>query len=207
MNRDETSDEAVIQEIHEFWFGPIADGMNTQDRGELWWSGSAVTDTRIRNRFGIWVERALAGELPHWSSTAKGRMAAILLLDQFTRSIYRGTARAFAGDAAALVLCKEGLPIRHDQQLEPIQRTFYYLPLEHTEHLEEQNRCLGLYRKLAESVPETLKDEFQQSVGFAELHLDIIRRFGRFPHRNAILGRENTPAEAVYLKTAPRFGQ
>jgi len=207
MRLQHPAGDAMIQTIHNFWFGPIVNGINTEDRGELWWAGSPVTDKQIRSRFGAMVEQALTGAFREWAVTASGRLALIVLLDQFTRSIFRGTARAFAGDALALALCKEGLELQHDLQLEPIERSFYYLPLEHTEHLEEQNRCLALYKKLSESVPEALKNEFQQNVGFAELHLEIIRRFGRFPHRNTLLARENTPEETVYLKSAPRFGQ
>jgi len=207
MSFEHPASDAAIQEIHQFWFGPIINGINAEDRGELWWAGSMVTDEQIRSRFCTYVEQALVGEFQVWAFTATGRLALILLLDQFTRSIFRGTARAFAGDELALALCKEGLERQHDLQLEPIQRCFFYLPLEHTEHLEEQNRCLALYKKLSESVEDNLKNEFQQYVGFAELHLEIIRRFGRFPHRNALLVRENTPEETMYLKSAPCFGQ
>jgi uncharacterized protein (DUF924 family) len=132
----------------------------------------------------------------------------ILLLDQFRRNIYRGTADAFARDKAALKLCVEGAMAKKDRGLTPIQRAFFYMPLQHAESRKIQAKSVQLYSRLAEIVSPTYRETFETIAQFAELHRDIIERFGRFPHRNKLLNRANTPDEDEFLAgDSPSFGQ
>jgi uncharacterized protein (DUF924 family) len=130
------------------------------------------------------------------------------LLDQFRRNIHRNTAKAFEKDKVALKLCVEGAMEKTDQGLEPIQRAFFYMPLQHAESAKVQAKSCALYNKLAEVVSPTYRETFSTIAQFAELHRDIIDQFGRFPHRNQLLGRENTAEENEYLAgDSPDFGQ
>jgi uncharacterized protein (DUF924 family) len=130
------------------------------------------------------------------------------VLDQFRRNIYRGTADAFSKDKAALKLCVEGAMAKTDQGLTPIQRVFFYMPLQHAESKKVQAKSVELFTKLAAAVTPTYRETFETITQFAELHRDIIEQFGRFPHRNRLLGRENTPEEDEYLSSdSPDFGQ
>ena len=132
----------------------------------------------------------------------------MILLDQFTRNIYRGDARAFAGDPQARELVKQGLATGLDKALTPIQRSFFYMPLEHSESLQDQDQCVALFEQLLEEVPQQGKAVIQSSLDFAIKHRDIIRQFGRFPHRNQAIGRSSTPEEQAYLNSGgARFGQ
>jgi uncharacterized protein (DUF924 family) len=184
----------------EFWFGrDPGDATAAEQRSSLWWSKSPATDDEIRNRFEPLVLAAGAGDLDDWQTSIEGRLALILLTDQFPRNIYRDTPAAFQFDPMARKLCLEGLSSQADEKLRPIQRVFFYLPLEHSEDLAHQNQCVGLFRDLARSVPAELKPLFEGYVDFALRHQAIIERFGRFPHRNAILGRPSTPEEIDFL--------
>jgi uncharacterized protein (DUF924 family) len=152
--------------------------------------------------------RASEGRLDHWADEPRGRLALILLLDQFRRNIYRGSAKAFEKDKAALKLCVEGAMQKKDRGLTPIQRAFFYMPLQHAESRKVQAKSVELYGKLAEAVSPTFQETFLTIAQFAELHRDIIDQYGRFPHRNSLLGRDNTPEEDEYLAgDAPDFGQ
>ncbi len=131
-----------------------------------------------------------------------------MLLDQFSHDIYRATAQAFAQDELAPSLCLQGIDIGHDPPLRPIERTFYYLPIEHPESLEIQDKCVQHYEQLAASVPPATAKKLQSSLDYANRHRDIIARFGRFPHRNKLLGRASTAAEREYLSQGgATFGQ
>ena len=154
-----------------------------------WFSRNDVTDADIRNRFGPSVETAMRGELDGWAGRPEGSLALILLLDQFTRNIHRGDARAFSGDAAALRVATDAIASGHDRVCDPAMKAFYYMPFMHSEAIADQNRCVALMH--AHGAPDNLK--------FAIVHRDIIARFGRFPHRNPALGRHTTPAEAAFL--------
>src|SRR5690606_32287203 len=133
--------------------------------------------------------------------TPQGRLALIILLDQFPRNMYRETPQAFAFDAKARALTLEGLQAGDDQALRPIERVFFYLPLEHAEDLALQHRCVELFETLAASLPEETRKSFDGFTDFARKHRVIVERFGRFPHRNAILGRESTDEEIAFLRT------
>ncbi len=180
-----TTPEAIL----EFWFGPPPHRPR-----DAWFRKDASFDAVVRERFGDAVDDALAGGLVHWSRTARGALAHVILLDQFTRNIHRDTPRAFAGDALALAAAREAIARGFDRELEPIERGFLYLPFEHSEEWAMQERSLALFGQLAaETGDRTLLD-------WAEKHAAIIRRFGRYPHRNAALGRPSTAAELEFLR-------
>jgi uncharacterized protein (DUF924 family) len=175
-------------EILHFWFG--ADAVAPRD---FWFSKSESVDAEIRSRFGAAVEEALVGSLDHWTATPEGTLALILLLDQFTRNIFRDTPRAFAGDAAALGHARRLVQSGLDRRFDALQRWFVYLPFEHSERLEDQHESLRLFGELE-------RDGRPGPLEWAQKHFDVIRRFGRFPHRNEILGRASTQEEAEFLR-------
>ena len=202
-------DQARIDAILSFWFeeklltAPQIDG-----RMDVWFGEEPAFDQQIRDEFAADVEAASQGQLDHWAETPNGRLALILLLDQFRRNIFRGTSDAYACDQQALRLCVEGARDKLDKGLTPIQRVFFYMPLQHSESPKVQERSVTIYQRLAEAVSPTYTETFMTIAHFAELHHDIIEQFGRFPHRNRLLGRENTPEEEEYLAgDAPGFGQ
>jgi uncharacterized protein (DUF924 family) len=158
--------------------------------------------------FGEDISAASAGNLDHWAAEPEGRLALIILIDQFRRNIYRNTVKAFSKDNLALKLCVEGAMEKKDLGLTPIQRVFFYMPLQHAESRKVQAKSVDLYNRLATLVSPTYRETFLTVAQFAELHRDIIDQFGRFPHRNKLLERENTAEEAEYLANdIPDFGQ
>ncbi len=202
-------DQVRIDKILEFWFKEQQLSAPQIDRRmDLWFGEDEAFDLEIEREFGDDVLAASEGKLDHWAKAPRGRLALILLLDQFRRNIYRGTPKAFDKDKAALKLCVEGAMGKNDKGLLPIERVFFYMPLQHAESSKIQAKSVELYTKLAESVSPTLRETFQTVAYYAELHRDIIEQFGRFPHRNQMLGRQNTPAEDEYLSAdSPDFGQ
>jgi uncharacterized protein (DUF924 family) len=198
-----------IEEILSFWFGEIdADGLATAKQTKRWFQASVDTDKLIRERFEPDLQKAIQGQLSSWEQYPRGRLALIVLLDQFSRNIYRGTAQAFAQDELALSLCLQGIDIGHDLGLRPIERTFYYLPMEHAESLEMQDKCVQHHQQLVTSLPPAMMKKLQCSLDYAISHRDIIAQFGRFPHRNKLLGRASTVAEHKYLSQGgATFGQ
>ncbi|MDX1508598.1 MAG: DUF924 family protein [Woeseiaceae bacterium] len=202
-------DRARIDAIIDFWFKEQQLSAPQVDRRmDVWFGEDAAFDAEIATGFGDDVERASTGQLDHWADDPRGRLALILLIDQFRRNIYRNTAQAFELDPVALKLCVEGAMQKKDQGLTPIQRVFFYMPLQHAESARVQAKGVELFNKLAEAVSPTYRETFSTFAQFAELHRDIIDQFGRFPHRNKLLGRTNTPEEDEYLAgDAPDFGQ
>lgn len=199
--------DAAAREVLEFWLGDARrDPRAVADRVERWFQPDAALDAEVRARFAPWVERAAAGELDAWKATPQGLLALVILLDQFPRNLHRGTAAAFAHDAAALALCREALESGADRALTPVERTFLYLPLEHTEDREAQARCVRAFEKLAGSCQPAWREVVEDSLGYARAHQEVIERFGRFPHRNAALGRASTPEEERYLAEGGGFG-
>ena len=187
---------AAIDDIHEFWFGPLdAAGLAAPAQQKLWFGANEEVDAALHQRFGPLVERALAGELQQWADDDRGLVALVLLLDQFTRNIFRGTARAFSGDSRALALARAAIAGQRHLRLPAVHRVFLYLPLEHSEDLATQDQCLRLFTALEHSAGEAVAG-FRR---YAEAHREVIARFGRFPHRNAILGRESTVEELEHL--------
>jgi len=202
-------DQARIDAILSFWFKEQELSAPQIDRRmDIWFSEDAVFDHEIEKEFADDVDAASAGKLEHWAAQSDGRLALILLIDQFRRNIYRGTAEAFSKDKLALKLCVEGAMEKKDKDLSLIQRVFFYMPLQHVESRKVQAKSVELYNRLAEAVSPTFRETFLTVAQFAELHKDIIDQFGRFPHRNQLLHRENTAEEAEYLAgDSPDFGQ
>jgi uncharacterized protein (DUF924 family) len=180
------------QEILEFWFG---DGAAYRPE---WFEKDPEFDERIRQRFGEDLERAIRGEYDAWAAVARGRLALVILLDQFSRNLFRGSPKSWAQDPKALDLVLEGIKLGHDTALSFTERMFFYLPLEHSEELAMQELSVLTYRALVDSRPAD--DGAAKTVmDYAERHHEIIERFGRFPHRNEVLGRESTPEELEFL--------
>lgn len=190
-----------IDEILTFWFGSSLDDAKVAgEKSALWWSKNPNTDLEIVRRFGHLLDRAGMGELSEWQANPRGRLALILLTDQFPRNIYRDSPQAFAYDAKALAWCLDGLEQQLDRHLRPIERVFFYLPLEHAESLEHQERSVEKFRELRDEADEGRKNAFAEYLDFAVRHRNIIACFGRFPHRNNALGRESTAEELAFLK-------
>jgi len=202
-------DTRRIEEILSFWFKEQALSAPQIDRRlDIWFGEDAVFDHECKKEFSDDVDRASEGKLNHWADEPHGRLALILLLDQFRRNIYRGTAEAFAMDKLALKLCVEGAMEKKDKGLTPIQQAFFYMPLQHAESRKVQAKSIKIYNRLAEAVSPTYRETFDTIAQFAELHHDIVEQFGRFPHRNKLLDRPNTPEENEYLAgDSPDFGQ
>lgn len=201
--------DADINRVLDFWFsGTSLDRPNIDSRMDRWFGSDPGLDQAIASRFGDLVARASAGELDHWADSPRGRLALIIVLDQFRRNMFRGTADAFSQDKRALKLCVEGTVNSDYKKLSAEQQLFFFMPLQHAESRTVQEKSVSIYRALANRVSETLRETFLTTAQFAELHRDIVEEFGRFPHRNEVLGRENTPAEQAYLSgDAPSFGQ
>lgn len=197
-----------IEEVLQFWFGELKQGFPVTNRKSLWWFGDEKMDRLIEELFGHQVRMALWGQLDDWSGQPRGRLALILLLDQFTRSIYRGAVDAFAGDQRAEQLCREGIINGHDTVLEASERLFFYMPLEHAEELSAQNLCVAQLEEMLCTTPREQRHHIDNALDFANEHRDLIVRFGRFPHRNKILSRSSTPEELAYLNQPhKRYGQ
>lgn len=206
-------DEAL--EVNRFWFGPTPLGLHTlRDREKLWFGmpgaeqQQTAIDEMIRERFGELMRRAEAGALASWAASPRRCLALILLLDQFPRNAFRGTPRAFATDEQALTLALAGIQAAADAALSPLERVFLCMPLQHAERLDVQEESVAAYRRLLDEAPVELRPFIAGVQAFADRHHAIIRRFGRFPHRNRTLGRLSTPEERIYLAGGPdRFGQ
>jgi len=190
-----------IESIIDYWFGEHPDDDAViREKSDLWWKKNPEVDKEIRRRFETLLESELKGELASWANSPRGRLARMLLLDQFPRNMYRGSARAFACDERARQLARETLDQSVDRKLRPVERVFLYLPFEHSENAPDQATGVRLFATLLEEIPETLKPPFRNFLEFAQKHKAIIDRFGRFPHRNALLGRDSTPEELEFLK-------
>jgi uncharacterized protein (DUF924 family) len=194
---------ATIDEVLTFWFGasPATNAAELGAKIRRWYMGGEAEDGTIRARFGDTIERALAGDLDVWLATPHGRLALILVLDQMTRSVYRGSARAFAGDHRAQALAMETLESWALGDLTFEQRHFLYMPLLHAEDAALLDRYNELFPRSLASVPEWARPLLGDGVEQGLKYRDLIRRFGRFPHRNDALGRRSTPDEVECLKT------
>jgi uncharacterized protein (DUF924 family) len=193
MNRMNSEQSTGAQAVLDFWFGTGTSGVRGISRKE-WFRKDVAFDDEIRRRFLPLYERAATGELAHWENDACECLALIVVLDQFPRNMFRGSGRAFAADHLARAATAHAVEHGYDRDLLPVERMFVYLPLEHSELLVDQERCLALMKQLA-PYPETGDLHV-----WAEKHRVIIERFGRFPHRNAALGRESTPQELEFLE-------
>lgn len=193
------------EEVLRFWFEEAGGAKADEERVKFWFHGAEETDRLIRSKFEQDVERAGEGELNHWRKTPRGRLALILLLDQFPRNIYRDTPGAFACDPEAQKLCLDGLKEHADRQLGFFERAFFYLPLEHSEDPDLQDLSVECFQNLAEEVGAELKPRFEGFLDYAFRHRVVIQRFGRFPHRNRVLGRDSTDEEVEFLKEGRPF--
>jgi len=217
---NETTDKTTVDEaghptvdpaedLLEFWFADAgSDADAIARRNEVWFKRDAAFDRQCTEKFGALLEAAADGALEHWKESPRGRLAFIVLLDQLSRNIHRGSAAAFRADDRALSACLEGIEAGHDRALSPIERTFFYLPMEHAEDRSTQEQSVKHFEALADEAPESLRKQLEANVEYARQHRDVVERFGRFPHRNAVLGRTPTAEEEAYLAgDAPRFGQ
>jgi len=184
---------AMQQAILDFWFGPPESAVYGTTR-EAWFRKDAAFDAEIRQRFGAVLETALHGGLDDWTAT-RAVLSRVLVLDQFTRNCYRDSARAFAGDAPALAAATAAVDQGQDRELNPVERWFLYMPFEHSESATAQMRSLALFTQLRDETG------LADPLAWAEKHAVVIRRFGRYPHRNALLGRESTAEEIAFLRT------
>ena len=188
------------ESIRSFWFGNSPDdAIMAKDNSKMWWSKQPDLDAQIRARFEETFEAAVAGRLDSWADTASGTLALILLTDQFPRNMYRGTPAAFAQDGLARRWALEGLARGDDKKLRPIERVFFYLPLEHAESLPLQTQAVSLFNQLFQDVPADQMELFRGFLMYALRHRRVIERFGRFPHRNEILQRPGTEEEVAFL--------
>ena len=184
-----------------FWFGLPGSAAEVAERQrKLWFGKSPVNDQRVIEQFTDTLVAASQGGLDHWAGTPRGRLALVIVLDQFPHHIHRDQPQAFATDSQALAWSLDALATGEDQKLAPIERVFLYLPLEHAESLAMQDLSVSLYEKLAREAAADERALFDNFLDYARKHRDVVARFGRFPHRNAILGRPSTPDEVEFLK-------
>ena len=193
--------KSKIDEILDYWYGDfVHEGQDVDAKFKFWFGKSEESDREIKDCFLVDVENVIANQYNHWLEQPKGRLACIILIDQFCRQIFRGCAKAFEFDHIALDFCLKGIDSGHDLALSRPLRYFYYLPLEHSENLDHQYQCVAAYQAMADEAPEEFRYIYIDAKGYSEKHLQIIKRFGRFPHRNEILDRESTPQEIEFLK-------
>ncbi len=179
------------QAVLDFWFDPA--------HAAHWFAANADFDAQIRQRFATAVKAAMQGQLDGWVTRPDSWLALLILLDQFPRNLYRGDAQAWAADVKAQRVALSGLDDGLDQALPPLQRVFAYLPLEHAENTGLQQRSVALFEVLQTQAPPDQRERYAGFLDYARRHREVIARFGRFPHRNAVLGRAHTPDEASYL--------
>ncbi len=190
-----------IEKILEFWFGTFPDAWTgDESKYDMWFRNGAAYDAEIFSRFGADYYRAVDGALDNWPESPRGRLALIVLLDQFSRHIHRGTAESFAQDKKSQHLSIEGISAGDDLNLHPVERSFFYLPLEHAEDMELQNLSVEAFRQLIQDVPEQYRKPFEGSLEWAEKHRYVIEKFGRFPELNEILVRESSPEEVAFIE-------
>lgn len=189
-------------EILNFWFADSLDSVDKlADRQAVWFVPDSKFDNEIRARFQRLPDLAMSQDLVHWENNARNTLALVLVLDQFPRNMYRNTAQAFDYDNAALDLARKVVDQNAYLDLHPIEQVFLFLPFEHSEAMDDQIRAVDLYRILAERCLAPYEQAAQTALDYANRHYNIIERFGRFPHRNAILGRVSTPEEKAFLES------
>lgn len=204
-NDDQTNSEAVLS----FWFGELdSDTDIDKSKNSLWWKGSAADDAAIRERFAGLVADALAGKLDSWRVSPRGSLALVILTDQFTRTLGRGTGDAYIGDAMALDVCTALVDSGDDKKLRYVERSFLYMPMMHAEDAGVAQRSLDTFAALADEVAGLGPCDLPDFRPHAKSHADIVLRFGRYPHRNELLGREATAEEVAFMADGgPSFGQ
>ena len=195
--------EATKRRILDFWFGDLRDGETPpSDLSKMWWASDLTIDEYIRNNFEADLIKAVEENTAEWEETPSGTLALIILLDQFSRNIYRENPRAFSQDPQALEIAARGIRKGFDKALHPVMRIFFYMPFVHSEDIGMQKRSLDLFRGLEKEfgTPPELAEMLSTCRDYAERHYAVVERFGRYPHRNRILGRQSTPEEVEFLK-------
>ena len=191
-------------EVLDFWFGPLdVHGMSSPASSARWWKKDAAFDREIKDRFAKTYNAIVAGERRDWARTSEGRLASIIVLDQFSRNMFRDVPKMYAADAQAQQLVTEGINQRLDDELVGEARSFFYMPLMHAENIDLQDQSVGLFGALREEHRGAARERFKGNLEYAVDHRAVIARFGRFPHRNAVLERRSTRAESAYLKDHP----
>jgi uncharacterized protein (DUF924 family) len=196
--------EREAEEVLSYWFPEDINNADPEARrrqGERWMHGDPEVDREISERFGQVLEQARRGELDHWADTPRGRLALTVVLDQFSRNVYRGSLLSYAQDEKALELALEGIDAGMDRELSPMERIFFWMPLGHSEDLALQERSVRHKEEEAANAPPHLRAMAEFGISQAKGARDVIARFGRHPHRNEILGRTSTPEELEYLRT------
>lgn len=197
---------AKSEAILNFWFGPLTGPEHfPANKASLWLAGSPEFGRQIRELFAEEIRLAAIGKLNPWRQTPRGRLALILLLDQFPRHVYRNKPQAYAFDAMAKALVLEGIQLGDDKKLYPVERAFFYLPLQHAEDINLQNQSVSLYQQLVSEAAESMKPQMEAFLRNAILNQQIINRFKRFPHRNKSLGRQSSSQEMIYLNQRDGF--
>lgn len=190
-----------IHELLDFWFGNLGSAdLPTSDRTSLWFGEDDAIKSKITELFLHEFEAAITGDLNEWRKSPRGRLALIILYDQFPRYLHRRSSEAFAYDQEAQQLCIEGLREKMDQSLTLIERVFFYMPLVHAEDSDTQEKSIRLYQELVSLSMSETTQIYQLFLAYAYAHFRVIKEFGRFPQRNKILGRESTSAELAFLK-------
>jgi len=191
----------TIEKILEYWFGGFPDAYSADlTCQKMWFEEGYKYDREIFINFGAVYQRAIEGELEHWLDMPRGRLAVIILLDQFSRHIHRGYPEAFAQDEKAQTICLEGIGTGDDLNLHPVERGFFYLPLEHAEDMEKQKWSVQAYNQLLADVPGSHQQPYREMLEWAMKHHYVIKSFGRFPELNKILGRESTSEELEFIE-------
>ena len=190
-----------IENVLDFWFGELNElGCSSPEHRKRWWTKSDAFDNAIKSHFLHEYEAVVEGERETWRNTERGALAYIIVLDQFSRNMFRGTPEMFTADELAREACCEGLDAGFDAELAFDERVFFYLPLEHSEEMADHRHCIELFKGLLDGAPEPLAADAKNYLDFAARHEAIIEQFGRYPHRNEILGRASTPEETEFLK-------
>jgi uncharacterized protein (DUF924 family) len=189
------------EDVLSFWFGTLdADGFATEEQSKKWFTKSDELDAEIARRFRADYDAIVAGEREGWLDAPRSSLAYVIVLDQFARNMFRGTPEAFEADPQALEAAQSSIDLGFDRELRPAERVFLYMPFMHAENLAAQDRCIDLFEGCAAELPESVRGRVLGNVKYARAHRDIVARFGRFPHRNTILGRTPTPEEIEFLK-------
>lgn len=187
------------EDVLYFWLG--APGDPPLRNAEKWWKKDPAFDDECRTKFGHLIEAGVRGELADWKKTPHGRLGLVILFDQLSRNVFRNTARSFSQDPLARDVVLEAIALGDERVFSPVERSFLYMPLMHAEDVGLQHQCVASFNRLAAQAPAELKGYVENSLKYAQKHEEIVERFGRFPHRNAILGRESTKEEEAFLKT------
>ena len=190
-----------IEDVLDFWFGELSElGCSSPEHRRRWWRKSDAFDQAIGSQFLSDYEAIVAADRDAWRNTPRGALATLIVLDQFSRNMFRATPSMFVADELAREVCHEGLDADFDVELAFDERLFFYLPLAHSEDMMDHQRSMDCFNRFVESCDESLEGDAKNYLEFAERHKAIVERFGRYPHRNETLGRSSTPEEIEFLE-------